>query len=62
MSEATLNTTQLLDTFQLFDKNKDGSISASEVRLTSPPALFSLHRYVFLLLASISMSKTANAC
>lgn len=33
MSEQTLNFTQLLDTFQLFDKNKDGCISASELRL-----------------------------
>jgi len=31
MSEQTLNFTQLVDTFQLFDKNKDGCISANEV-------------------------------
>ncbi|UJR37814.1 hypothetical protein I4U23_030504 [Adineta vaga] len=32
MSEQTINLTQLLDTFQLFDKNKDGCISANELR------------------------------
>ncbi|CAM4780140.1 unnamed protein product [Rotaria magnacalcarata] len=32
MSEQTINITQLLNTFQLFDKNKDGSISSSELR------------------------------
>jgi len=31
MSEQQINLTQLLDTFQLFDKNKDGCISANEV-------------------------------
>jgi Ca2+-binding EF-hand superfamily protein len=31
MSEQQINLTQLLDTFQLLDKNKDGCISASEV-------------------------------
>jgi len=33
MSEQTINLTQLLDTFQLFDKNKDGCISSNEVCL-----------------------------
>jgi Ca2+-binding EF-hand superfamily protein len=32
MSEQTISLAQLLDTFQLFDKNKDGCISSSEVR------------------------------
>ncbi|CAF1121691.1 unnamed protein product [Adineta ricciae] len=32
MSDQTLNLTQLLDTFQLFDKNKDGCICANELR------------------------------
>ncbi|CAF2516949.1 unnamed protein product [Rotaria sp. Silwood2] len=32
MSEQSVSITQLLDTFQLFDKNKDGSISSSELR------------------------------
>lgn len=31
MSENKNNRTQLLDAFQLFDKNKDGSISFDEV-------------------------------
>lgn len=33
MTEQTINMTQLLDTFQLLDKNKDGCISANEVCL-----------------------------
>lgn len=33
MSEQTINLTQLLDTFQLFDTNKDGCISSNEVCL-----------------------------
>ncbi|CAF0755408.1 unnamed protein product [Adineta steineri] len=32
MSEQTINITQLLHTFQLFDKNKDGCISSLELR------------------------------
>ncbi|CAF1129798.1 unnamed protein product [Adineta steineri] len=32
MSDQQINLTQLLDTFQLFDKNKDGSISMNELR------------------------------
>jgi Ca2+-binding EF-hand superfamily protein len=31
MSNQQINLTQLLDTFQLFDTNKDGSISFDEV-------------------------------
>lgn len=31
MSDQQINFTQLLDTFQLFDTNKDGAISFSEV-------------------------------
>jgi Ca2+-binding EF-hand superfamily protein len=34
MSDQQINLTQLLDTFQLFDTNKDGSISYNEVCLT----------------------------
>jgi Ca2+-binding EF-hand superfamily protein len=33
MSDQQINLTQLLDTFQLFDTNKDGSISYNEVCL-----------------------------
>ncbi|CAF0733397.1 unnamed protein product [Rotaria sordida] len=32
MSEQSISITQLLHTFQLFDKNKDGNISSSELR------------------------------
>ncbi|CAF0857204.1 unnamed protein product [Adineta ricciae] len=32
MSDQQINLTQLLDTFQLFDTNKDGAISFSELR------------------------------
>ena len=31
MAQASMNLTQLLDTFQLIDKNKDGTISLEEV-------------------------------
>ncbi len=31
MSEQSISLTQLLDTFQLFDTNKDGCISSNEV-------------------------------
>lgn len=31
MSEQRINITQLLQTFEFFDKNKDGAISSSEV-------------------------------
>jgi Ca2+-binding EF-hand superfamily protein len=33
MSDQQINLTQLLDTFQLIDTNKDGSISFNEVYL-----------------------------
>ena len=34
MSNQQMNVTQLLDTFQLFDTNKDGFISFDEVKRT----------------------------
>ncbi len=51
MSEQTINLTQLLDTFEFFDTNKDGCISSSEV--SEFQTLFLIEIFV---LASISLS------
>jgi len=54
MSEQTINLTQLLDTFQLFDINKDGCISSNEVCLIK--RIQSKKTFVFFFfIASISL-------
>lgn len=58
MSEPTITTAQLVYTFEMFDKNKDGCISADEVSRNEFVVLL-FNRVV--LLASICMSKTSNA-
>ena len=58
MTEATITTAQLLYTFEMFDKNKDGCISADEVNRNE---LFVFISNFVVLLASICMSKTSNA-
>jgi Ca2+-binding EF-hand superfamily protein len=57
MTEQAINLTQLLDTFQLFDTNKDGSISSNEV-CKFEKIIFHI---LFFNSASISMSKTTDA-